>query len=65
MFHIQMNKIKGLKELKPHVQYFDVFHYLHKKKAYLVPKVTKILKEMKASGEIDRISKQSLIDLLK
>ena len=56
-------KVTGIRELKPAVQRFGLFHYLHKKNAELVPKISAVLKAMTASGELAAI-RQRVIEVL-
>ena len=44
-----------IKPLEPPIEKFEVFHYLHNTNKSLVPKLTKVLQQMKASGEIKKI----------
>lgn len=39
----------------PPLKPIELYHYLHKKNASLVPRINQILKEMEVSGELDRI----------
>ncbi len=51
----------GLQEiarLEPPIHTSVLYHYLHEKHAHLVPKITAVLKEMKASGELRMIQEQ-------
>lgn len=43
--------------LEPPVYTAHLYHYLHSKHAELVPEITRVLREMKTSGEIDDIRK--------
>ena len=47
--------IKGVKALKPAVQTYPLYHYLHKKNAQLIPKLDLVLKKMQQQGRIDEI----------
>jgi len=49
LFHFE------IKPLEPPIEVFDVFHYLHKANKSLIPELTKVLRQMKASGEVKRI----------
>jgi polar amino acid transport system substrate-binding protein len=55
LYQMRMLGIKNLKELTPPIAHFDLFHYLHKKNQHLVPKITAVLQEMAANGELTRI----------
>lgn len=54
------NQYPDIKILEPVVQTVKLYHYVHKKHADLVPKLTKILKEMEAKGEIEKIRAEKL-----
>ncbi len=41
--------------LKPAIRIDKLYHFLHKKHRKLVPKITKVLKEMEQKGDINRI----------
>jgi ABC-type amino acid transport substrate-binding protein len=41
-FHIKRLKLTGIKEIKPHIMRFDLFHYLHKKNAKIVPMISNV-----------------------
>ncbi len=55
-------KYQGIIELSPQVQFIPLYHYLHKRHAALVPKITLILQEMKASGLIEEIKQKAIDD---
>lgn len=44
-----------LKILEPPIEVYNMYHYLHKKNAHLIPKLTSILKEMQKEGIIQKI----------
>lgn len=44
-----------LKILEPPVEVYNMYHYLHKKNAHLIPELTSILKEMQKEGIIHKI----------
>jgi len=52
-------------ELKPPLDEIYLYHYLHKKNEKLIPKITKVLKEMELSGEIQAIWDQVKKNLIK
>jgi polar amino acid transport system substrate-binding protein len=52
-------QLKGVRPLAPPLMAArNQYHYLHKKHADLVPKITKVLKEMEAEGRIKAIREQ-------
>lgn len=49
---------EGLKDIKmvgEILQTLDLYHFLHKKNAHLIPKIVPVLQDMKKTGEIDYI----------
>jgi len=56
--------IKGIKELRPSISRFDLFHYIHKKRENLKPKLEMIFRQMKASGALSRIRQHVITVLL-
>jgi len=72
---IVLSRINALKYLKtqkasksgilePPVQVYEMYHYLHKKNNYLVPKLTRVLKDMQTEGLIQKIRNDYLKGLL-
>ena len=57
--------ITGIRELKPAIQRFDLFHYIHKSQAALKPKLEAVFRDMKASGELKKIRDHVIGVLLK
>jgi len=51
--------------LKPPLDEIYLYHYLHKKNEKLIPKITKVLKEMESAGEIQGIWDQVEKNLIK
>lgn len=49
-----------VKVLTPPLQKNDIYHFLHEKHRDLVPRVEQVLKEMQASGELERLRKQEI-----
>lgn len=47
--------------LTPRLQKNEIFHFLHEKHRDLVPKVERVLEDMRSSGELERLRKQ-LVD---
>jgi ABC-type amino acid transport substrate-binding protein len=46
--------------LKPPLQRNDIYHYLHEKHRDLVPKVEAVLRQMRASGELDALRQRAM-----
>ncbi|WP_136806254.1 substrate-binding periplasmic protein [Desulfosediminicola flagellatus] len=57
---IQKHDLKNIVRLDPPIYEAHLYHYLHRKHALLVPKITTVLADMKAQGEFERI--QASID---
>jgi polar amino acid transport system substrate-binding protein len=62
----KVNGLSGLARLNmksvyllspPPLKPIELYHYLHKKNAHLVPKINPVLKEMRESGELEGIRK--------
>jgi polar amino acid transport system substrate-binding protein len=47
-----------IKVLTPPLQKNEIYHFLHEKHRDLVPRVEQVLREMQASGELERLRKQ-------
>lgn len=62
---IQQLKLEGVRALEPSLVHIDLYHYLHKRHAALVPQITATIQEMKASGRIDEIRGQFFQSVLK
>mgnify|MGYP000524838732 FL=1 len=55
---LQENGEVGIRACEPPLVRKKLYHYLHKKNAALAPAISRVLTEMKESGEIDRIIDQ-------
>jgi polar amino acid transport system substrate-binding protein len=64
LFQMRQLDIRDVRELKPAIMRFDLFHYLHNKHAKLVPKISAVFSEMAASGELAAIRKHVIEVLL-
>lgn len=58
-------QLKGITVLEPPLVTVNLYHYLHKKHAALIPAITKTLQEMEAEGQIQAIREQAIEELLK
>jgi ABC-type amino acid transport substrate-binding protein len=47
-----------VKLLTPPLQKNEIYHFLHEKHRDLIPKVERVVREMQASGELERLRKQ-------
>lgn len=50
--------IQDVRLLNPPLEMTPLYHYLHLKHVHLVPKITSVLRKMKANGRIDEILSQ-------
>lgn len=57
--------LSGITMLEPPLERTPLYHYLHKKHAQLVPKLTEVLQKMGQDGRIKAIQDQVLGDILK
>ena len=64
LYELKSEKIPDLYILGEPVIERKLYHYLHKKNADLVPKITKVLKKMQEKGTIDAIREKAIKDLL-
>ncbi len=53
-------KHSSIKLLKPAIEVYPLYHYLHKKHQDMVPKVNGVLEQMKKEGLIEHIRQQAL-----
>ena len=47
-------KNKNLMVLEPPIETYEMYHYLHKKNAHLIPELTRVLKDMEEEGLIQK-----------
>lgn len=55
---------QGIRALEPPLITIDTYHYLHEKNRALIPRVAKVLAEMKERGRIDEIINATISDLI-
>jgi len=55
--------IKGIRLLEPPIATKNVYHYLHKKNAHLLPGIKKVLQDMESEGRIKAIRTQAISEL--
>jgi polar amino acid transport system substrate-binding protein len=60
---IKKLKLEGIYVLEPPLVRVDLYHFLHKRHAALVPKITDSIRKLEASGRIDEIRKQFFQDI--
>lgn len=57
---IKNENFKQIKKLEPALSKTELYHYLHKSKAHLIPRLTEVLRKMQQSGEISEIRERIL-----
>lgn len=55
--------IDGVFELKPAIMRFDLFHYIHKSRAHLKPRLETVFRDMAAAGQLAK-TRAHVIDVL-
>lgn len=55
LFFIRSIQSNSIKEAGDPIMRFDLFHYIHKKHASLVPRIAAVLRAMEQSGELEEI----------
>ena len=63
-FQMRALGISGIHELRPAIQRFDLFHYVHKSRAGLAPKLAAEFAEMHNSGQLKAIRDHVIAKLL-
>ncbi len=63
LYQMKQLGVRKVRELKPAIMRFDLFHYLHQKHVKLVPKISTVFKTMERAGELAAIRKH-VIDVL-
>lgn len=61
--NIQQLGLKDIVKLEPPISSHNLYHYLHRKHAALVPKITAVLKAMEANGDIQKIHEQTRLEV--
>lgn len=54
----------SIKLQTPALQRIEIYHFLHEKHRGLIPRVERVLKEMHASGDLERLRRQATSDYL-
>ena len=60
---LKKNGIKAIHFLSPPLASIKMYHYLHKKNAFLVPKIDGVFKKMIKSGELEKLRKKIIKQL--
>jgi len=64
LYHIKRLNIGGIRELRPSLMKFDLFHYLHQKHKELVPRISAVFRKMRKSGELTAIRRHVVAVLM-
>lgn len=65
LHHIKRQELEGIQPLEPSIAMVDLYHYLNKKHADLVPYISAMFSRMRASGELPRIRARVVEVLMK
>lgn len=60
LWQLQLAGLRGIAPLEPPLVKFRLFHYLHKKHANLVPRITAVLEKMQADGQLQALRKEAI-----
>lgn len=60
LWQVKAAGLQGITVLEPPLIRRQLFHYLHKKHAHLVPRITAVLEKMQADGQLQALRKQSI-----
>ncbi|HEX6706186.1 MAG TPA: transporter substrate-binding domain-containing protein [Albitalea sp.] len=55
----------AVRPLSPPLEHIPLYHFLHERHRDLVPRIEKALREMQASGELERVRQQAMGKMLK
>jgi len=59
---MQKMKLTDTRALEPPVESYPLYHYLHKKNGYLIPKLTAALQEMEKEGLMQKIREEYIAE---
>lgn len=65
LYQLKRLHIEGIAPLEPPVARFDLYHYLHRSRTELAPKLEAIFRDMQASGELSAIRQAVIVELLR
>jgi ABC-type amino acid transport substrate-binding protein len=54
-----------VRPLSPALEHIPLYHFLHERHRDLVPRVEKVLRDMEASGELERLRREITLRMLK
>jgi polar amino acid transport system substrate-binding protein len=55
----------AVRPLSPPLEHIPLYHFVHERHRDLVPKIEKVLRDMQASGELERVRQQAMARMLK
>jgi polar amino acid transport system substrate-binding protein len=64
-FNKRRMDMAGIVPLEPPIEQFDLYHYVHRNHAALVPKLEAVLQEMLDSGELTAIRERVVTEILR
>jgi len=56
---------RSVRPLSPALEHIPLYHFLHERHRDLVPRIEKVMREMQASGELERVRQQVVARMLK
>ena len=65
LYHIRALNLNSVRQLQPVIERHKVYNYLHEKHRKLIPKIDKVIKSMKKSGELERLREKFIQEILK
>ena len=54
-----------VRPVEPALERIPLYHFLHQRHRELVPKVEKVIRDMQASGELERVRQHAMAKLLR
>ena len=65
LYQLERLNIEGISVLEPPLARFDLYHYIHRSRAELAPRLEKVLRDMQASGELFRLRQTVIAELMR
>jgi len=65
LYYINKLNLHSIYQLHPIIERRMLYHYFHKKHKKLIPKIDRVIRSMKKSGELTRLRKRFIIQLMR
>jgi len=65
LYQLRRLHMEGISPLDPPVARFDLYHYIHRSRAELAPKLERVLRDMQTSGELTNLRQTVIAELLR